>query len=100
MSIIEDQLLERQEALQEHLEKDAENNRKIMVFLRAHVKNEQGLGQVEQAIQSGSDQTFDFGELKVAIGFDGLYHVLQRGEDGKFHAVELPNPAEEIQRAA
>ncbi len=100
MSLMEDHLHEQQEVMEEHLEIDAENNRKILAFLKTRVKDEKSLELVKRALQSGGDHTFDFGDMKVALGFDGLYHILQSGEDGKFHQIELPEVTEDIQRAA
>ncbi|MBI5466735.1 MAG: hypothetical protein HY975_00760 [Candidatus Kerfeldbacteria bacterium] len=99
MSMIEDQIFEREAAMQEHIERDEVNNRKIIVYLQPRLEADV-LKHIEQALSSGSDQTFDLGDQKLSLGVDGLYHVLERGMDGRFHEVELPEETNETQRAA
>jgi hypothetical protein len=102
MSLIEDQLFERGEALEQHLEQDAVNNRKIISYVRSRVTDET-LQNIRTALNSGSNQTFDLGDQKLGLGYDGLYHVFERGSDGVFTEVvlpDLPEETSETQRAA
>lgn len=99
MSIMEDQLFEREAAMNAHIENDEANNRAIIEYLGTRIDHV-ALESVRAALASGGNQTFDFGQRKVGLGYDGHYHVFERGSDGKFFEVDLPNETNEAQRAA